>query len=64
MDNKCQRYFNSTPNRNTFDRLMVLALLDDTPLCLSEMLAKNMYLSQDGNNNSRAMLRRKLVFNR
>tara|TARA_B100000780_G_scaffold202500_1_gene143646 strand:+ start:393 stop:524 length:132 start_codon:yes stop_codon:yes gene_type:complete len=43
---------------------MVLALLDDTPLCLSEMLAKNMYLSQDGNNNSRAMLRRKLVFNR
>ena len=40
MDNKCQRYFNSTPNRNTFARLMVLASLDDTPLCLSEIAAE------------------------
>jgi len=40
MDNKCQQYFNSTPNRNNFVRLMVLASLDDTPLCLSEIAVK------------------------
>tara|TARA_R100000781_G_C4025394_1_gene108650 strand:+ start:51 stop:518 length:468 start_codon:yes stop_codon:yes gene_type:complete len=46
MDNPIQRYFNSTPVRNTFARMMFLAYQDDKSLYTKAEISRQLFITR------------------
>ena len=46
MDNPIQRYFNSTPTRNTFARMMFLAYQDDKSLYTKAEISRQLFITR------------------
>ena len=46
MDNPIQRYFNSTPTRNTFARMMFLAYQDDNSLYTKAEISRELIITR------------------